>query len=145
MATSAVAEVKSVDRPAWPDMWGVDTRGAYFVGCRCSECRRLTLGLRELCPHCLASGTMQEERIGRRGTLYSATVVHQTPRGFAGPYRIGYVDVGEGVRVFAHIAKGAAAPRIGDDVELAIEPVKTADDGGDLTGPVYHALGGTAT
>lgn len=144
MATSAVAEMKSVERPAWPDMWGADAKGAYFIGSRCSKCRGLTLGRRELCPHCLASGTMQEERIGRRGTLYSATVVHQTPRGFSGPYRIGYVDVGEGVRVFAHIADGDAGPRIGGGVELAIGQVKTADDGGELTGPVYHALGRTA-
>lgn len=141
---AAAVMKEDVGRAAWPDMWGVDEKGAYFIAGRCARCRGLALGLREVCPHCLASGTIKEERIGREGMLYTATVVHQLPHGFPTSYRIGYVDVGEGIRVFSHIDDGEGAPRIGDSVKLAIRPLKTADDGSLLNGPVFSVPHGGA-
>jgi uncharacterized OB-fold protein len=63
--------------------------------------------------------------------------VHQAPRGFSAPYRIGYVDVEDGVRVFAHIDVGPDAAQIGDSVSLTLASVKSGEDGASLVGPVY--------
>lgn len=138
----AVAMNEDTGQAAWPDMWGADEKGAYFIAGRCAKCCKLALGLREICPHCLACGTMSEERIGREGTLYTATAVHQLPQGFSAPYRVGYVDVGESIRVFGHVEGGDSAPRIGDRVKLAIAPLKTAGDGSALTGPIFSVAHG---
>jgi uncharacterized OB-fold protein len=127
--------------PAWEGLWGEDDRGAFLVGGRCRACRGLALGMREFCPHCHAHGSMQAEPIGRRGRLYTATVVHQAPAGFVTPYRVGYVDVEEGVRVFAHVEAGKQAPRLGDEVELRIAVVKHGADGTLLSGPLYRRTG----
>ena len=46
---------------------------------------------------------MTETPIGRRGVLYTYTVIHQLPQGYDEPFAVGYVDLDDGVRVFAHI------------------------------------------
>ena len=123
--------------PAWPDLWDRDAQGAYLVAGRCERCSGHALGLREFCPHCHAAGTLRETRLGRTGRLYSATVIHQGPNNFKAPYRVGYVDVEGGIRVFAHVEHGDDAPRIGDTVVLDLE-ARTADrEGRPLTVPVY--------
>jgi uncharacterized OB-fold protein len=94
--------------------------------------------VREFCPHCHIGGRMASEPMGRRGTLYTATIIHEAPPGFTAPYRVGYVDLSEGVRSFAHIAAGDGAPQLGDEVELALVPIKTGPDGAPRIGPLYR-------
>lgn len=128
-------------RPAWPGLWDTDESGPYLVGARCRRCGHVALGPREMCPKCFAGDALEEARIGRTGTLYSATVIHQGPSGFTAPYRVGYVDIEHGLRIFAHAAGGSGAPQIGDEVELTIAPVRRSESNGDLTGPLYRAVG----
>ncbi len=123
--------------PAWPGLWGRDAEGAYLVAGRCDRCGGRALGLREFCPHCHSEGSLREARIGRTGRLYSATVIHQGPSGFKTPYRVGYVDVEGGVRVFAHLENGSAAPQIGDLVVLDIQSLAADRQGQPMTVPVY--------
>lgn len=126
-------------RPIRDGLFGEDADGAFLVGGRCGACGFVTLGARPICPHCLAEGAMGEEPIGRTGTLYTATVIHQAPAGFAAPFAVGYVDVEEGVRVFAHV-ETAPRPAIGGRVKLALAPLRTDADGGALVGPLYRAM-----
>jgi uncharacterized OB-fold protein len=133
---SDLSEVK----PAWPGLWATDAAGAYLVGGHCSACGGYALGKREFCPHCSARNAMAEEPIGRQGQLYCATVIHQGPSGFTAPYRVGYVDIEGGVRIFAHIDNGAAAPKTGDIVKLQIDARMTGRDQQKMTLPVYVAL-----
>lgn len=128
--------------PLWPELLGSDAEGAYLVGARCTACDGLALGRREFCPHCHAAGRSEDARIGRRGRLYTATVIHQGPAAFAQPYRVGYVDIEGGVRVFAHLEQGAAAPKIGDTVALEIRAVATGKAGEPLAAPFYRAASG---
>jgi uncharacterized OB-fold protein len=129
--------------PAWPGLWGRDAEGAYLIAGRCADCGGLALGLREFCPHCQHEGTLREARVGRTGRLYTATVIHQGPSGFKAPYRIGYVDIEGGIRVFAHLDNDAAAPRIGDAVTLDVRPLATDKTGKPMTVPIYtRARGG---
>ena len=126
--------------PLWPELFGSDSEGAYLIGARCAECGGLALGRREFCPHCHAAGRTEEARIGRRGRVYTATVIHQGPSAFAQPYRVGYVDIEGGARVFAHLEQGEAAPRIGDAVALEIRAVATGKAGEHLVAPFYRAV-----
>jgi len=127
-------------KPAWQGLWGSDASGAYLVAGRCQKCGGYALGVREFCPHCSAQNTLQEDRIGRTGRLYSATVIHQGSSGFKAPYRVGYVDVEGGVRIFAHIENGSAGPKIDDAVELTIDARMTDREGHPMTVPVYSAV-----
>ena len=128
--------------PAWPGLWGRDAEGAYLIAGRCAHCGGLALGLREFCPHCQREGTLREARVGRTGRLYTATVIHQGPSGFKAPYRIGYVDIEGGIRVFAHLDNGAAAPRIGDPVTLDVQPLAADKAGRPMTVPIYARASG---
>lgn len=142
--STLTAERAGLEQEAWADLCATDARGPYLIGGRCPHCGGLALGRREICPHCHDAALSQEARIGRRGVLYTATVVHQPPRGFAAPYRVGYVDIEDGVRVFAHIDGGSDAPAIGDAVDLTIGVVKAGEDGLPLVGPIYVRASGNA-
>ena len=141
-----MAEAKNdaapASRPIWDGLTGGDADGPYILGGSCAACGGMALAVRPICPHCHASGRMTVAKIGRRGTLYSATVVHQGPEGFAAPYRIGYVDVEGGVRVFAHIDNGPNRPGLGQPVSLRIETLRSRSNGPAETGPFYVAATG---
>lgn len=128
-------------RPIRDGLFGEDAEGPYLVGGRCRACGFVTLGARPICPRCLAEDAMGEEPIGRAGTLYTATVIYQAPAGFAAPFAVGYVDVEEGVRVFAHV-ETAPRPAIGGRVRLTLAPLKADADGIPLVGPLYRAASG---
>jgi benzoylsuccinyl-CoA thiolase BbsA subunit len=123
--------------PVWPGLWGRDREGAYLVAGRCERCGGQALGLREFCPHCHAQGAMREARVGRSGRVYTATAIHQGPSGYKTPYRVGYVDIEDNMRVFAHLDNGADAPAIGDLVTLDIQPLAADKAGQAMTVPVY--------
>ena len=128
-----------VEQPIWNGLMGTDAQGAYLVGGKCSACGFTTLGLRDICPECWACGTMDETPIGRQGTLYTYTVIHQLPQGYDEPFAVGYVDLADGVRVFAHIDNSPESLTIGARLDLASAPLRNDDEGAVLTGPRYHA------
>ena len=66
----------------WPGLSGEDAEGPYLEGAMCSACGTVTLGLRALCPQCWAQDSMQQLKLGRTGTVYTRTVIHQAPEGF---------------------------------------------------------------
>lgn len=133
---------KHADGPIWDGLYGEDAEGPYLIGGRCSKCGFVTLGARQICPGCLEPDTMGEEPIGRRGTLYACTVIHQAAEGFEVPFAVGYVDIGEEVRVFAHIENTVESRALDGSVELTVAPLKTGADGAALLGPRYRAVKG---
>jgi uncharacterized OB-fold protein len=82
---------------------------------------------------------MERVPIGREGVLYTYTVVHQAPAGFTSPFAVGYVDLPEGVRVFAHLENTPETLQIGKKLVLAIEPLKAGQDCPARFGPRYSA------
>jgi len=72
-------------------------------GSRCERCGGLYFPPRDVCPECLDDGVIAPAPLSRHGTLYSFSIVHAAPKGFRGPYAIGYVDLPENVRVLAQI------------------------------------------
>lgn len=128
-----------VERPIWAGLMGEDSDGAFLIGGACAACGFTTLGVREICPECWAKGTMSETPIGRHGTLYTYTVIHQLPHGYEEPFAVGYVDLADGIRVFAHIENTARSLVIGAVLELTSMRLRKDDEGVWLSGPVYRA------
>ncbi|MBZ9772384.1 Zn-ribbon domain-containing OB-fold protein [Mesorhizobium sp. CO1-1-8] len=85
---------------------------------------------------------MKATALGRRGVVYTRTVIHAAAPGFEGPYVVGYVDVTEGIRVFAHLQTGEGAPDIGDPVILTLAPLRTDGAGRPAKGPRYRKAEG---
>lgn len=134
--TPAVPEVSS-SSTIWPGLSGADDAGPFLHGSRCGHCGHVMLGRRGHCSRCWAVDGIDSISLGRRGQVYSKTVIHAAPAGFAAPYTVGYVDIEEGIRVFAHLESGTEGPHIGDEVALDVTVLRRLE-GEDLTGPVYR-------
>jgi uncharacterized protein len=130
-----------VRRPIWNGLTGEDGDGPFLVGGRCTRCGFLTLGPRDLCPNCWTRNATQPCPIGRVGTLYTYTVVHQIPAGYKEPFAAGYLDIEDGVRVFAHIENTPDSLRIGQRLELRVAPLCQDEHGASLYGPRFGASG----
>ena len=125
------------DDGLWPGLSGSDEQGPFLHGSRCAACGHVMLGRRARCTRCWEAGRIEALALGREGRVYSRTVIHAAPAGYVGPYTVGYVDLPEGIRVFAHLASGADAAGIGEAVRLEIVPLRKVD-GADRTGPRYR-------
>ncbi len=87
---------------AWPSVGSADGAPC-LVGARCRDCAKLWFPSGPICPAC-RSQAIDKAPLSRTGRLYAWSRLHVAARGWAAPYVIGYVDLPEGVRVFAHIA-----------------------------------------
>jgi uncharacterized OB-fold protein len=122
----------------WPGLGGEDDKGPYLQGGICRSCGHVVLGERTLCPECWSEHSITLTPIGRSGRLYTRTTIHALPNGFDEPYTVGYVDLPEGLRVFAHLERGVGAPAIGDMVELTFAPLRKDKNGRLGAGPLYR-------
>ena len=101
----------------------------HLIGTLCRDCDTRLVPPVEICPECL-SEDVAPVALSVCGTLYSWSVVHVAPRGWRLPYIAGYVDLPEGVWVFAHIV-GVSNDALAFDmaVELCRAELGTDDDG----------------
>ena len=132
--------IAAIIEPAiWKDFVGEDAEGPYLIAGKCARCGLVTLGVRKICPECWQEGTMRAVKAGRRGILYSFTVLHQMAAGFEVPAAVGYVDLDSGVRVFAHLDNEPSTLRVGSQLALTLAPLRAGPDGKQLIGPRYRA------
>src|SRR5215475_8362374 len=103
MSVSGKIEEKA--QPICEGLFGNDEGGPYLIGGRCTSCDFVTLGVRDVCPMCWSRNVMRPMPIGRTGRVYTCTIIHQAPEGYAAPFAVGYIDLDDGVRVFAHLAQ----------------------------------------
>ena len=73
-----------------------------LIGIQCGDCAAKVFPPTDVCPDCM-SENVDRLALTPDGTLYSWSVVHAAPKGWTVPYIASYVDLPEGVRVFAHI------------------------------------------
>lgn len=100
-----------------------------LIASECADCGKRVFPPTDLCPECL-SQNLTRLPLARRGTLYSWSLVHVAPKGWRLPYVAAYVDLPEGVRVFAHMVDvDAAALEMDMPVEVCMATLGTGEDG----------------
>src|SRR5712691_6660584 len=115
-----------------PDLVSVDANGLpHLTGGRCRACGVRSFPRAPVCTSCL-SEDVDACNVGDHGTLYSYSIVHQAPKGWAVPYALGYVDLPDDVRVLAHLDVAASAVKIDMPMKLAVGVVGTDAAGSPL-------------
>lgn len=91
-----------------------------LTGNRCRGCGQIYFPARSLCFNCFDED-LESIGFGREGTLYSFTTSHMPSTHFEAPYHAGWVDVVEGIRVFAPlVVEERVQLKIGARMELII-------------------------
>ena len=103
-----------------------------LLGSRCGGCGEHFFPRRHVCARCLAEGC-EDVELGPRGRLWTWTYVHvplfAKKDARVDAYGVGQVDLPEGPRVQAILVGGPDDFRIGMDMELDFETLRTDDDG----------------
>ena len=103
-----------------------------LLGSRCPACGEHFFPRRHVCAKCLAEGC-EDVLLGPRGRLWTWTYVHvplfAKKDARVDAYGVGQVDLPEGPRVQAILVGGPEDFRIGIDMELDLETLRTGDDG----------------
>jgi uncharacterized protein len=103
-----------------------------LLGSRCPACGEHFFPRRHVCAKCLAEGC-EDVLLGPRGRLWTWTYVHvplfAKKDARVDAYGVGQVDLPEGPRVQAILVGGPEDFRIGIDMELDLETLRTDDDG----------------
>lgn len=88
---------------------------------RCRSCERHVFYPRSVCPWCMSAHLDWVDSSGH-GTIYSYTVVHRAPPGFAdAPYVVALVELAEGPRMMTRVIDvEPGSVEIGQKVELEI-------------------------
>ncbi|MDB5582695.1 MAG: hypothetical protein JWR80_7871 [Bradyrhizobium sp.] len=116
-----------------PGLVTPDASGApRLIGGSCRKCQALSFPVAAVCTNCLSEDIAPVE-LPEQGTLYSYSIVHQAPKGWAVPYALGYIDLPGDVRVLAHLDLPADKILIDMPMRLAVGVV-----GADASGaPLY--------
>ena len=114
---------------------GPDGPPGGLVGSRCRECSTTYFPPRAICARCLKEGTLDSLPLGRSGSLYTYTVIRQAPPRYPVPYAVGYVDLPEGVRVFAQMEGWQRRElRVGEEMEIYFDTIRKDEQGHELIG-----------
>ena len=97
------------------------TEGITLAANRCDTCGQV-LFPKALngCLNCFHPG-LRDIHLSRQGRLFSYTTVHMAASGFQPPYAVGFVDLPEGVRIFAPLEIAEDKPfQVGMEMEVRI-------------------------
>lgn len=99
-----------------------------LLASKCTKCGKLHFPAQRLCSGCYSWEQMEEAPLSRRGRIFSWTVSYMM-----GEHPIGYVDLPEGIRVFAIFTDVGDNPAksldIGQEVELVVMPMREMEFG----------------
>ncbi len=99
-----------------------------LVASKCKKCGRLHFPPQRLCAECYSWEEMEDVALSRRGKIFSWTISYMM-----GEHPIGYVDLPEGIRMFAIFTDLGDNPTeeldIGREVELVVEPMREMEFG----------------
>lgn len=113
-----------------------------LIGSRCASCDVVTFPTQGSCPRC-NSEDMNEEKLARRGTLWTFTTQGFPPKNppYIGPndpetfepYAVGYVELPGQCKVEGRLTEPDPSKlRIGMEMELRIVPFATDVDGNEI-------------
>jgi uncharacterized OB-fold protein len=111
-----------------PDLLEIPEKAPpYLKGYRCRRCGKIWFPKFMPCPNpdCW-SDEMDAIPLSRRGKIYSATdiFIGQPSMRQYSPLIVGYVDLPEGIRIFAQLDGEIGSFRCDDEVELTTGPVR---------------------
>jgi len=90
-----------------PRFWRENPSRYNLVGVKCNNCGRVFFPPREICPVChrKSIGKMKPIHLSGKGSVYSYTVVEDTPEEFAmlKPYVLAMVEMEEGVKITSQL------------------------------------------
>lgn len=102
--------------------------GGTLLANKCKSCGQVFFPKAVFCLTCF-NEDMEELKLSRKGKLYSYTIGYMASMHFEPPYAIGYVDMPEGVRIFAPFKIAEGKPfSVGMDMEVVIEKLWQEDD-----------------
>lgn len=102
--------------------------GGILLANKCKACGQIFFPKVVFCLSCL-NEDLDEVQLSRRGRLYSYTIGYMPSMHFQPPYAIGYVDLPEGVRIFAPLEIVEGKPfQIDMEMEVLIEKLWQEDD-----------------
>ncbi len=92
-----------------------------FLGTRCSACAKASFPPKPFCPHCWSDRT-EWIALAPGGTVYSSTVMHAVPSYFRHetPYRVGIVDLDDGIRIATRVLGVKEGFGVGARVEIVL-------------------------
>lgn len=92
-----------------------------FLTTRCQACARKTFPPKPFCPHCWHR-EVSWVPLSPGGTIYSSTVMHAVPAIFRheAPYRVGIVDLDDGVRIATRLLGIESGFGVGRRVEIVV-------------------------
>lgn len=135
-------EVRYID-PAWFQ----ETReGPVLMGTKCQSCGRVFFPKKQVCPQCFGDD-LAPVPLSRRGVLHSYAISVMGPEGMEKPYLIGFVDLPEKIKLFSLITgcdTSGKGLKMGMDMEMVIERIKTDKDGSDVIGYKFRPVEGRA-
>ena len=108
-----------------------------LVGGACESCGTEFFPKYEVCPHCMSEAIAAKD-MPKRGKLYSFTTLHVGAQKWRKPLTVGYVDLPNDVRVFAHLE--GEAFKFDQPVELGVGRVGADADGTPITTFVFRSV-----
>jgi uncharacterized OB-fold protein len=116
-----------------------------LIGARCGACGLVVFPAMPVCPRCRTGATMEETKIGRSARLFSHSIAHVAPQGFAAPYYQAFVELPEGPRLFTLIGREVpvAPGQLADGAEmrLVLEPLAETPGKSELLTYKYVPVG----
>ena len=119
-------KIKSI--PFREGLFSSESGKVFLVGNRCTACGQSFFPSRPFCFSCLGK-EMQTVKLDSRGRLYSFTTSYIPSPHFEAPYTVGWVDLKEGIRLFAPIALSRTEElKMNMEMELVIEELWREDN-----------------
>ncbi len=127
-------------RMFYPDLFTETENGPRLIAGKCTKCGKIRFPQTGVCPNCLNESS-ERVYVGEKGKLFSFTTTYGPVAKLEPPFTIGYVDLPEGVRIFAQLElEQDFKYEIGMDMELETADLWEEEDAV-VTGYRYRAAG----
>jgi uncharacterized OB-fold protein len=121
-------------QPIREGLYREDAGRPVLIGSRCRHCGRTHFPSVTVCLDCSAT-SLEEMDLPREGTLFSYTIIGMPGVHFAPGHIVGYIQLLEGLRVFAPLAAvDGSALAVGQRFELEITSLWQDETGREVTG-----------
>jgi len=107
---------------------------SHLTGVKCKSCGEFFFPKRTKCISCF-SEEMEEVALGKKGKIYTYTIVHHATPGYTGPlpYAVGAVELPGGIVVLSPLTQCHLDQlKIGMDVELVLEKLYEDEKGNEV-------------